>query len=304
MNILIIGAGAYGLALSTILSDKNEVTVYSSIKEEIKTLENTYKNEKLFPNVEISKKIKFINKIENKYDLIVLALPTSIIEQELLKIKDKIKNIPIIITSKGIYKNKFPYEIIKKILKTKQIYILSGPSFAIDTIKKQPLSLTLAGPKNKIKTIFNEEYINIEETTDIRGTEVCGAIKNIYAIGSGILEGLNASESTKASYLTKIINETKTIIKELKGNEKTILLPCGVGDIILTCTSTTSRNFKLGYMIGNNEPIKEYISKTTVEGINTLTEINKMIRIKKYVIINTIYNIIYNNEKKESIMKV
>ena len=78
MNILTIGAGAYGLALSTILSDKNEVTIYSSIKEEIEYLKNNYKNEKLFPNIEISKKIKFIDKIEKKYDLIVLALPNAI----------------------------------------------------------------------------------------------------------------------------------------------------------------------------------------------------------------------------------
>ena len=304
MNILTIGAGAYGLALSTILSDKNEVTIYSSLEQEINNLKNTYKNEKLFPNIELSKKLKFINKIEKQYDLIVLALPTNIIEQELEKIKDKIKNTPIIITAKGIYKNKFPYEIVKKVLKTKQIYILSGPSFAIDTIKKQPLSLTLAGTKNNLKTIFNEEYIKIEETTDIMGTEICGAIKNIYAIGSGILEGLNASESTKAAYLTKVINETRKIIKELNGNEKTILLSCGIGDTILTCTSKNSRNFKLGYMIGNNEPINEYIRTTTVEGINSLIEIKQIIKLKKYAIINAIYDIIYNNESKKLILEV
>lgn len=302
MNILTIGAGAYGLALSTILSDKNEVTIYSSIKEEIEYLKNNYKNEKLFPNIEISKKIKFIDKIEKKYDLIVLALPTNIIEQELLKIKNNIKETPILITSKGIYKNKFPYEIVKKIIKTKQIYILSGPSFAIDTIKKQPLTLTIAGNKS-IKHIFNEEYINIEETKDIIGTEICGAVKNIYAIGSGILEGINASESTKAAYLVKVINETKQIIKKLNGNEKTVLLSCGVGDTILTCTSATSRNFKLGHMIGKNENIDEYIKTTTVEGIKTLIEMKTIIKITEFNIINTIYDIIYNNEKKESILK-
>ena len=302
MNILTIGAGAYGLALSTILSDKNEVTIYSSIKEEIENLKKTYKNEKLFPNIEISKKIKFIDKIEKKYDLIILALPTNIIEQELSKIKDKIKNTPIIITSKGIYKNKFPYEIVKKIIKTKQIYILSGPSFAIDTIKRQPLTLTLAGNKS-VSHIFNEKYIKIEETKDIIGTEICGTLKNIYAIGSGILEGLKASESTKASYLTKVVNETKQIIKTLNGNEKTVLLSCGIGDIILTCTSQTSRNFKLGYMIGNGESIAEYINKTTVEGIKSLTEINQILKIKKYTLINAIYDIIHNKAPKESILK-
>ncbi len=97
MNILIIGAGAYGLALSTILNENNNVTVYSSLEDEINKLKTTYKNEILFPNIKLSKKIKFINKIDKTYDLIIIALPTKIIEQELLKIENRIKNTPILI---------------------------------------------------------------------------------------------------------------------------------------------------------------------------------------------------------------
>ena len=302
MNILTIGAGAYGLALSTILSDKNEVTVYSSLKEEIENLKNTYKNEKLFPNKEINKKIKFTDKIEKQYDLIVLALPTNILEQELIKIKEQIKNIPIIITSKGIYKNKFPYEIVKELLETKDIYILSGPSFAKDMIEKQAISLTVA-PKN-IPDIFNKEYIKLEITDDILGVEICGMIKNIFAIASGILEGLNVSESTKASFLTRIINDTKRIIKTYNGDENTIFLSCGIGDILLTCTSKNSRNYKLGYIIGketDEKEIKDYINTTTIEGLKALSEIPE--KIKEEKILNLIYNIIYNKTNPNELIK-
>ena len=115
---------------------------------------------------------------------------------------------------------------------------------------------------------------------------------------------MNLSESTKAAYLTKVINETKKIILDLKGKRETVLLSCGIGDTILTCSSISSRNYTLGYMIGKKENIDNYIKKTTVEGLNSLTEINKIIDIKKYKIINTIYNIIYNNENIEEILKV
>lgn len=303
MNILTIGAGAYGLALSTILSDKNDVTVYSSIKEEIEELKKTYKNEKLFPNIELPKTIKFTNKIEKKYDLIILALPTNIIKEELEKLKEKINNIPIIITSKGMNDNKFSYEIVKEILDSEDIFILSGPSFAIDTIKKQTISLTVA-PKN-IPNIFNEKYIKIETTEDIQGIEICGMIKNIYAIGSGILEGLNASESTKAAFLTKIISETKNIIKKYNGNESTIFLSCGIGDILLTCTSKNSRNYKLGYIIGNksnNKEINDYINTTTIEGLKSLLEFKN--RFEYENIINTIYDVIYNKKNPEDLIKI
>lgn len=302
MNILTIGAGAYGLALSTILSDKNDVTVYSSIKEEIEKLRKTYKNEELFPNIELPKKIKFINQIEEKYDLIILALPTNIIKKELQRIKEKINNTPIIITSKGMNDNKFSYEIVKEVLDSEDIFILSGPSFAKDVIEKQTISLTLA-PK-KIPDIFNKEYVKIETTEDILGVELCGIIKNIFAIAAGILEGLNVSESTKAAFLTKIINETKQIIKKLGGNENTIFLSCGIGDILLTCTSKNSRNFKLGYIIGqekNKKEIDDYINSTTIEGLKSLTEISE--DLKKEKIIKLIHNIIYNGKNPKELIK-
>jgi len=302
MNILTIGAGAYGLALSTILNEKNEVTVYSSIEKEIDELKKTYKKETMFPNIELPKTIKFTNKIEEKYDLIILALPTNIIEQELEKIKQNIKDIPVIITSKGIHKNKLPYEIVKEILNPKELYVILGPSFAKDVIEKQTISLTLA-PK-KIPDIFNKEYVKIETTEDILGVELCGIIKNIFAIAAGILEGLNVSESTKAAFLTKIINETKQIIKKLGGNENTIFLSCGIGDILLTCTSKNSRNFKLGYIIGqekNKKEIDDYINSTTIEGLKSLTEISE--DLKKEKIIKLIHNIIYNGKNPKELIK-
>lgn len=305
MKITIIGAGAYGLALANILSDKNEVTIYSSLKEEIENLNKKRINEKLFPNIKLNEKIKFKTEIEDT-DIIIIALPSQIIKQELLKNKDKLKDKIIILASKGIIEGKFLHEIIKETLNTEKIYVISGPSFAKDVIEKQTITLTLAGINTgKIKEIFNNEYIKIEETEDIIGTEICGALKNTFAIGAGILEGLNKSESTKAAYLTKTINDIKKIIKIFNGNENTILNACGIGDIILTCKSKNSRNYTLGYMLGKKENIKEYIETTTVEGLTTLLEFKNILENKKIKIeiINLIYNIIHNDSDPKEILK-
>lgn len=299
MKILIIGAGAYGLALSTILSDKNEVTVYSSLKEEIDNLNKINKN----------KKIKYINNTKNTdVETVIIALPSKIIKQELEKIKDILTNKKIIIASKGISEKKFVHQIVKEIINTDKLYILSGPSFAEDTIKRQIIILTLAGKNtSKIKKIFNEQYIKIEETEDIIGTEICGALKNIYAIGSGMLKGLNASESTKAAFLTRIINDTQKVIKMFDGNPNTILLSCGIGDILLTCSSEKSRNFTLGYMIGKNtskKQIKEYINTTTIEGLTSLTEFKNILSMceKNIEIINLLYDIIHNGKNPKQVL--
>lgn len=314
MNIVILGAGAYGLALANILSDKNKVTVYSVKQEEIDNLNKTYKNNIILPNVELSKNITFTadDDVIRNADLIVIAIPTNYIDEVIKNIKHKInKNTKICIATKGINKNlnKFPYEIVKQETKNKNIYILSGPSFAIDTAKKEKIILTLAGNKaEQIKDIFPENYVKIETTKDIIGTQVCGTIKNIFAIASGILEGMNASDSTKAAFLTKVINETNDIILKLNGTKNTILNACGIGDILLTCTSKNSRNFSLGYLIGQNEDktkIQNYINNTTVEGLEALISIKEVLKTRNInnEIINLIYNVIYNNEDINKLLK-
>lgn len=315
MNILILGAGAYGLALANILSDKNNVTVYSIIEKEISDLKLTYKNEKLFPNIELSKKIKFSNNIDgviHNTDLIIIAIPTNYIEDTIKLLKNKISNnINICIASKGINDdtNKFAYDIVNDILKIKNISVLSGPSFAIDTIKKETILLTLAGNNlNEIKNIFTENYIKIETTNDIVGVELSGTLKNIFAIACGILEGINASESTKASFLAKVINETKNLIIAFGGHKETIFLSSGIGDLILTCSSKKSRNFTLGYLIGQNtnkNKIDEYLNTTTVEGLDALLSIKKLL-VEKSInneLINLIYDIVNNHTEPSSLLK-
>ncbi len=314
MKILILGAGAYGLALANILIDKNDVTVYSIIKKEIDDLKLSYRNDKLFPNITLSKKIIFTNNIDEaikNIDLIIIAIPTNYIEDTIKLLNNKInENINICIASKGINDdtNKFAYDIAKSNLNTTNISILSGPSFAIDTIKKETILLTLAGDNlNKIKNIFPSDYIKIETTDDIVGVELSGTLKNIFAIACGILEGINASESTKASFLTKVINETKNLIIKFGGNQDTIFCSCGIGDLILTCSSKKSRNFTLGYLIGttnNKNEIDNYLKNNTIEGLDALISIKKILQQKNInnELINLIHEIINNNSKPEILL--
>ncbi len=314
MNILILGAGAYGLALANILNDKNKVTVYSVIKKEIDDLKENYSNEILFSEIRLPKTIEFTNNIDeaiqNK-NLIIVAIPTNYIDDTINLFKNKIdENIDICIASKGINKNtnKFAFEIIQKILNKNNISIISGPSFAIDTIKKEKMILTLSGSNvEKIKSIFPEHYIKIETTNDIIGTELCGTLKNIFAIACGILDGLNVSESTKASFLNKIINETKDIIVNFNGNLDTIFKSCGIGDIILTCSSNKSRNFTFGNLIAttnNQDIIKDYLRNTTVEGLDALISIKEILKQHDLnnQLINLIYDIIFNSKEPYEIL--
>ena len=159
-----------------------------------------------------------------------------------------------------------------------------------------------------MRKCFENELTKFRRTNDIIGVEVCGSIKNVMAIASGMLEGMNASPSTKALFLTESMNDIKELLFALGGKKKTILSFAGFGDILMTSTSPSSRNFSFGRLIGegkSKQVINNYLKETTVEGMYTLQSIHKLVRKRnvKMPIINLIYDIINGKKEKEEILK-
>ena len=195
----------------------------------------------------------------------------------------------------------FMYDVFTKIIRTKNVSVISGPSFAIDMCNNEPTGLTLATKSSKTEHIVRETFNNnlkLRVTKDVIGVEICGSIKNVIAIGAGIIDGMGYSESTRAMLVTESLHDIKGLIKALGGNPKTILSYAGFGDLMLTATSTKSRNYKFGVMIGEKKHktlIDEYKNNTTIEGINTLNSIYKLLKKKKVdmKIIDLLYDIVY-----------
>jgi len=162
-----------------------------------------------------------------------------------------------------------------------------------------------------ILAVFNtlkNKFLKIQITNDITGVELCGAIKNIMAIASGIISGLNYGDSTKFLFITKATYEIQNLIEEFNGNKDTILTYAGIDDICMTCSSKTSRNYTLGTLIGNNtnkEEIEKYKKETTIEGLYTTKSIYDLLKEKNInnSLINIIYNILYNNENPTNLIK-
>ncbi len=319
MKIAMLGTGAYGLALTSVLYDnKCDITLWTAFEDEKNMLDIERENKKRLPGFIIPNDIKITTSLEEAIkdkELIIISVPAPAVDDVSLKLKNIInKNQHICVASKGIEQETclFVIDVINKYIKTNKVAVISGPSFAVDIIKKVPIGLTLATKNNKTEKIVKEalqnKNIKLRTTDDIIGTEICGSIKNVIAIASGIIDGLNLPESSKAMFITESLHDIKKLIDALGGNKKTILSFAGFGDLLLTCTSEKSRNFTLGYMIGSKkskEEIESYINNTTIEGLYTLKSIYKLLNNKKVdmPIIDLIYDIIYNDEEPNLLIK-
>lgn len=320
MKIAMVGVGAYSTALTLMLSKKenNNILMWTENLEIAEEFSKTHKVNKIFPDLELPFNVNVTNSYEEVLkdaSLIFIAVAAKYVKSVCDGLKPYYKNhIPICIASKGIEEStgSFLSNIVKNELDTENVAVLSGPTFAIDMVNNEPIALALAGTNDETIQIVKENLANdtlkLRECNDLIGIQICGSIKNVIAIAAGMIKGLGYTESTLAFLINESLHDIKYLIDELGGDKKTVLSYAGVGDLLLTCTSTKSRNFSFGYTVGSTkdpEKIKEFLENNTVEGYYTLSSIYKLVKTNhiNLPIINLIYDIIMNGKDPNLLSK-
>ena len=319
MKVTILGSGAYGIALALMFNEnKCDITLWEKFEEHAKQLRETRINDRVLPNVLIPKNIKIMSDLEESIknsELIVIAIPAGFVDEVASELSKYIKKGQhICIATKGIEQDTclFIDDVVQKYIKTKNIAAISGPSFAVDIANHVPIGLTLATKNKKTATLIHQglenKTLKLRDTDDLVGTEICGSIKNVIAIAAGMIDGMGLPESTQAMLITESLHDIKELIKALGGDGKTILSFAGFGDLLLTCTSTKSRNFSFGRLIGSGtskDEIDNYINNTTIEGLYTLKSIHKLIKNKKVdiPIIDLIHDIVFYDKDSNEIKR-
>lgn len=311
MKISILGTGAYGLSLALMANENsNKIMMWTKFEEEKRILLENYGNPKLLPNVVMPSEIGYTTDMEECVrgsDIIFIMVPAGFVDTVSAELSKYYDGQYICIGSKGIEQDTclFVEEVVRKNIQTDKLAVISGPSFAVDIASYVPIGLSLASKDDEtarvVKEVLENKYLKIRPCDDILGVEICGSIKNIIAIACGIVDGMGLPESTKAMLITESMHDIKELIHALGGNKKTVMSYAGIGDLILTCTSTKSRNFTFGHLIGSKESdskVEEYINDTTIEGLYTLKSIYKLLKNKKVdmPIIDIMYRIIVDKE--------
>lgn len=319
MKIAIIGTGVYGLAIAMSLNKKNKnITMWTESQERYEKYLKDGCIKDIIPNFSAPKNIKLTASYEealNKADVVFITSTAAFVGRICASIKPYITRKTVLcIASKGIEDTScsFLSDIAYDTLKIKNIAIISGPSFSVDMISNNPVGLSIASHSKKaikvIKSVLENDTLKLRPTSDLIGVQICGSIKNVIAVAAGMLDGMKYPESTQSFLITEALNDIKNLIAALGGNPKTITSFAGVGDLLLTCTSTKSRNFSFGKIIGEGatkEQKEAHLKENTVEGYYTLKSIYKLVRRKKIKmpIIDLIYKIVMNDEDPQLLIK-
>lgn len=320
MKIGIIGAGRWGTCLSKILSESfGKVFLWVREREIYEGILKERKNPLYLPFLKLNENIIPVNDFKEFENLnyIFIAVPTQFIRETIknLNLKEK----PFIITaSKGIEIKtlKRPSEIIKEIFKNKikGVFVLSGPNFAEEIAKELPTASVLAGDRNYEKELIflqnkiSNKYFRVYISFDLKGVEIGGALKNVYAIGAGIIDGINLGYNARASYIIRSMVEMVRFGRKMGAKKETFAGLSGLGDLILTATSDLSRNRRFGIFVAKGYEIEKILKELeTVEGYYTLKPLIKIA--KKYriemPIAEKIYEILYKGKDvKEAIYEL
>ena len=318
MDIGVLGAGTWGIALAKLLCEnRHRVTVWSALPEEIEWLSGGHEHKNL-PGVKLPQGIEYTADIEKALgaDFVLFAVPSAFVRSTVRAASPFLREGQIIIdAAKGMESETLftMTEVIADEMKKcgctfeSKLVALSGPTHAEEVAIGMPTSVVCACSDEECAqsaaSLFMNSCMRVYTNTDVKGVELCGALKNIIALASGMSTGMGYGDNTRAMLITRGIAEMTRMGLAMGCKRRTFMGLAGIGDLIVTCTSQHSRNNRCGEYIGRGMTYKEASEKVgmVVEGYYALEAAVELSR--KYgeplPIISAVYDVVMNGRKPE-----
>lgn len=294
LNVAVLGGGSFGTALGTVAARcGHNVKIYSKTPKTVEEINRFHKNTRFFPeDVILPENLTASSNLEevlNSTEMVIHAIPVQQSFDFINENKNNIpENIPYLIASKGILlkQKKFFSEVWPELMGDKKVHhcILSGPSFAIEIMKKYPTVVSIGCRDNSVAQFVQHNLscnsFRCYTTDDVLGVEIGGALKNPLAIGAGIVEGIGLKFNSSTALVTRGIYEMSLFSQRFGGRSETLYGLSGIGDVMLTCLGSLSRNKAVGIKLAQGQKLEEIIqnSSEVAEGIPTLLVLGEFIK--------------------------
>ena len=313
MKVSIIGAGSFGTTLAMLAAENSEqVSLWARNKELAEAINSCRENEKYLPGAKLPKKVLCTNSLRESVggaDIVVNAVPSQFTRKNAENYKKFISKSAIAVNvAKGIEidTGKTMSQVLRDVLgKNVPIVALSGPNIAEEISKRKPTATVIASDNpaslQNVKDAFHTEYFKVLPHDDAIGIEVCGAIKNIAAIATGVCDGLGYGDNAKASIITLGLMEMSLVGQHLGAKRGTFYGIAGVGDLVATFTSKLSRNRFVGENLAkgkNIAQIQQEMHGMVAEGVMTtkaVYNLSKKMNIS-LPLTSEAYHVLYENK--------
>jgi len=284
-RLAVIGAGAWGTSLAYHLGQKDyPIRLWAHEPETVKAIQHTRKNALFLPDITLPETISPTSDFSEALqdcEAIVLAVPSHAMRTTIQRMHPHLKRpLPLIIATKGIEDGslKLMSQVLLEELSPEweeQVFILTGPSFAAEVCTGKPTTILLSGQNLEraasLQSLFMTPLFRVYTAQDLIGAQLGGSLKNVMAIASGVVDGLNLGFNARAALITRGLVEMIRLGKAMGAHIHTFYGLSGLGDLVLTCTGTLSRNYSVGLKLGRGQTLQNILAETNTvaEGVNT-----------------------------------
>lgn len=287
MRIGIVGAGAWGTALAALAAEQGEALLWARNAEVVEGINRHHLNALYLPGMPLPPHLHATGDLAALKDCeaLVLAVPAQSLRDFAGRIGAALpKPVPLVIAAKGIEiaTGRLPAEVLGEALPDWPLAILSGPTFAAEVARGLPAAATLAcadeGLGATLVQRLGRATFRPYLSDDVTGAQIGGAVKNVLAIACGIVMGRRLGDNARAALVTRGLAEMTRLALALGGRRETMMGLSGLGDLVLTCSGTQSRNLSLGIALGEGQTLEQIMGarRTVAEGVHTARAIEAL----------------------------
>jgi len=311
MKVAVIGAGAWGTALANLLAEnEHDVMLWAHEPDVVESINTTYENRRFLPGVPLNNGLRASGLIEQVVEGAELALfvaPSHVLRAVAASCARSMPaGIPLVVATKGIDRERLSLmtDVVDEEIAGHPIVALSGPSFALEVANHLPTAIVAASTDPEAARLTQQALstsaFRVYTQSDVIGVELGGALKNVMAVATGIADGLNLGFNARAALITRGLAEMTRLGVKLGADPQTFAGLAGMGDLVLTCTGSLSRNRSVGLEIGRGAMLSEILQgrETVAEGVVTC-ESAKLLAEKHGVempIVNAVHKVLFERQ--------